>query len=128
MHAVSWPDLIRPSIILRKSLDSSKESCGRAMDPRVKPPGVTRFSDTQKIKSRLAAGPSCSRSCQFRLALGLLTRIGLLALTVGILLLLAGLLAAALPLATLLLAGLLTRVLILLARILVLVRHRDLPC
>ena len=76
-----------------------------------------------KEKSRLSAGPSCSRSCQFRLALGRLTRIGLLALTVGILLLLAGLLAA-----TLLLTRLLTRVLILLARIWVLVRHRDLPC
>jgi hypothetical protein len=43
-------------------------------------------------------------------------------LTVRILLLLSGLLAA-----TLLLAGLLARVLVLLARILVLVRHRDLP-
>jgi hypothetical protein len=99
------------------------------MDPGSSP-GVTRFSDTQKSfgdipqreKSRLA-GPSCSRSCQCRLALGLLTRIGFLALTVGFLLLLAGLLAAAL-----LLARLLTRVLILLARIWVLVRHRDLPC
>jgi hypothetical protein len=49
--------------------------------------------------------------------------IGLLALTVRILLLLSGLLAA-----TLLLAGLLARVLVLLARILVLTRHRDLPC
>ena len=57
------------------------------------------------------------------LALGLLTRIGLLALTAGILLLLTGLLSAAL-----LLAGLLTRVLIWLARVLVLVRHWDLPC
>ena len=57
------------------------------------------------------------------LALGLLTRVGLLALTAGILLLLTGLLPAAL-----LLAGLLTRVLILLARVLVLVRHRGLRC
>ena len=48
--------------------------------------------------------------------------IGVLTLTVRILLLLAGFLAAAL-----LLAGLLTRVLILLARILVLIGHRDLP-
>jgi hypothetical protein len=55
--------------------------------------------------------------------------IGLLPLTVRILLLLSGLLAATL------LAGfltrvlvLLTRVLVLLARILILVRHRDLPC
>ena len=47
------------------------------------------------------------------LALGLLTRVGLLALTAGILLLL---------------TGLLTRVLILLARVLVLVRHRGLRC
>jgi hypothetical protein len=44
-------------------------------------------------------------------------------LTARILLLLAGLLAAAL-----LLAGLLTRVLVLLARILILIGHRDLPC
>jgi hypothetical protein len=48
--------------------------------------------------------------------------IGVLALTVRILLLLSGFLAAAL-----LLAGLLTRVLILLARVLVLIGHRDLP-
>jgi hypothetical protein len=52
-----------------------------------------------------------------------LARVGLLALTARILLLLSGFLAAAL-----LLAGLLTRVLILLARLLVLVGHRDLPC
>jgi hypothetical protein len=49
-----------------------------------------------------------------------------LALTVRVLLLLAGLLAAALLLAGLL-AGLLARVLVLLARVLVLVGHRDLP-
>jgi hypothetical protein len=49
--------------------------------------------------------------------------VGLLALTVRILLLLSGFLAA-----TLLLAGLLARVLVLLARILVRVGHRDLPC
>jgi hypothetical protein len=48
--------------------------------------------------------------------------IGLCVLTVRVLLLLAGLLAAAL-----LLAGFLTRVLVLLARVLVLVGHRDLP-
>jgi hypothetical protein len=48
--------------------------------------------------------------------------IGLCALAVRVLLLLAGLLAAAL-----LLAGFLTRVLVLLARVLVLVGHRDLP-
>jgi hypothetical protein len=59
------------------------------------------------------------------LATGFLAGILALALTVRILLLLAGLLAAAL---LTLLAGLLTRVLILLARIRVLVGHRDLPC
>jgi hypothetical protein len=52
-----------------------------------------------------------------------LTLLTLAALTVRILLLLAGLLAAAL-----LLAGLLTRVLILLARILVLIGHSGSPC
>jgi hypothetical protein len=66
----------------------------------------------------------------FRLELAIFLRIGVLALTTRILLLLAGLLPAAL----LLLTGLLTRVLILLARILVLlarvlilVRHRRSP-
>jgi hypothetical protein len=49
--------------------------------------------------------------------------IWILTLTARILLLLAGLLAAAL-----LLAGFLTRVLVLLARVLVWVGHRDLPC
>lgn len=48
---------------------------------------------------------------------------GILARTARILLLLAGLLAAAL-----LLSGLLTGGLVLLARILILVGHRDLPC
>jgi hypothetical protein len=64
-----------------------------------------------------------------KLATAFTLLIGLLPLTVRILLLLSGLLAAAL------LAGfltrvlvLLTRVLVLLARILILVRHRDLPC
>ena len=57
------------------------------------------------------------------LATALALLIGILALTVRILLLLSGLLAAAL-----LLAGLLPRGLVLLARILVLVGHRDLPC
>jgi hypothetical protein len=56
------------------------------------------------------------------LATALALLVGLLALTVRILLLLSGFLAAAL-----LLAGLLARVLILLARILILVGHRDLP-
>jgi hypothetical protein len=56
--------------------------------------------------------------------------IGSLTLTVRILLLLSGLLAAALLLAGLLprVLVLLTRVLVLLARILILVGHRDLPC
>jgi hypothetical protein len=60
------------------------------------------------------------------LATALALLIGFLALTVRILLLLSGLLAATLLLAGLL-ARVLTRVLVLLARILVLVRHRDLP-
>jgi hypothetical protein len=57
----------------------------------------------------------------FKLELAILWRV--LTLTVRVLLLLAGLLPAAL-----LLAGLLARVLILLARILVRIGHRDLPC
>ena len=57
------------------------------------------------------------------LATALALLVGFLALTVRILLLLSGFLTA-----TLLLAGLLARVLVLLARILVLFRHRDLPC
>jgi hypothetical protein len=75
--------------------------------------GTTRR--TQE-KSRLAAGLSCSR----QLRTGLAALIGILTLTVRVLLLLAGLLAAAL-----LLPGLLTRVLMLLARLvlIVLVRH-----
>jgi hypothetical protein len=57
------------------------------------------------------------------LALALARLAGLLALTARILLLLSGLLATAL-----LLAGLLTWFLVLLARVLVLAGHRDLPC
>jgi hypothetical protein len=76
---------------------------------------------SQKEKSRLAAGPSLL-SLSTRSALPVALLIGLLALTVRILLLLSGLLAAAL-----LLAGLLARVLVLLARILILVRHNGLP-
>jgi hypothetical protein len=81
----------------------------------------------QKEKSRLAAGPSCSRLARGReLTAALALLIGLLALAVRILLLLSGLLAAAL-----LLTGLLTRVLVLLARVLARilgwVGHRDLP-
>ena len=59
---------------------------------------------------------------RFELTSAFVLLIGVLALTVRILLLLSGLLATAL-----LLAGLLARVLVLLARILVLVSHRDLP-
>jgi hypothetical protein len=67
-----------------------------------------------------------SRLC---LATALALLIGFLALTHRILLLLSGLLAAALLLAGFLtgVLVLLTRVLILLARVLILVRHRDLP-
>ena len=64
-----------------------------------------------------------SLNSRSELAISLLAWVGFLALTVRILLLLSGLLAA-----TLLLAGLLARVLVLLARILVLVSHRELPC
>jgi hypothetical protein len=74
-----------------------------------------------KEKSRLSAGLSCSRLVYLRTsdALAIFGRI--LTLTARILLLLAGLLTAAL------LAGLLVRVLVLLARIWVLVRHRRSP-
>jgi len=76
-----------------------------------------------KEKSRLSAGLFAVTSYGQELAAALVLLVGLLALTVRILLLLSGFLAA-----TLLLAGLLARVLVLLARILVLTRHRDLPC
>jgi hypothetical protein len=76
-----------------------------------------------KEKPRLSAGLSWVYGRQVELAICPLARIGVLALTARILLLLSGLLAA-----TLLLSGLLTRILILLARILVLIGHRDLPC
>ena len=84
----------------------------------------------QEIRTILKESPAFRRDlpaladASSELALGLLTRVGLLALTAGILLLLTGLLSAA----ALLLAGLLTRVLILLARVLVLFRHRGLRC
>jgi hypothetical protein len=61
-------------------------------------------------------------SLKFRFELAISLRIGSLVLTAGVLLLLAGLLAAAL-----LLAGLLARVLILLARVLVGVAHSESP-
>jgi hypothetical protein len=73
--------------------------------------------DTQK--SRLAAGPSCFRSNSgFELTAALALLVRFLALTVRILLLLSWLLAPAL-----LLSGFLARVLVLLARVLVLVGH-----
>jgi hypothetical protein len=80
-----------------------------------------------KEKPRLAAGPfllSLNSAPELAVAVATTLLVRVLALTVRVLLLLAGLLAAAL----LLLAGFLSRVLILLARILVLVGHRDLPC
>jgi hypothetical protein len=76
-----------------------------------------------KEKSRLSAGLPCTTSFGQELATALALLIGVLGLTVRILLLLSGFLAA-----TLLLAGLLARLLILLARILVLIGHWDLPC
>jgi hypothetical protein len=89
-------------------------------------PGHDGCSDFTQKKSRLSTGLSVlSLSLvQFRseLASAFALLIGVLALTIRILLLLSGLLAAAL-----LLAGLLVRVLVLLARILVLVIHRELP-
>jgi hypothetical protein len=95
-------------------------------------PGVTDGASTPKQKN-----PALRRDFPalgwFRLELAIFLRIGVLALTARILLLLAGLLAAALLLAGLL-AGLLTRVLVLLARVLILlarvlvwVRHRTSP-
>jgi hypothetical protein len=75
-----------------------------------------------KEKSRLAAGLSFSLTALPQFWSELAVPLALAALAVRILLLLAGLLAAAL-----LLAGLLTRVLILLARILVLIGHSGSP-
>jgi hypothetical protein len=73
-----------------------------------------------KRKSRLAAGPFLlSLQSELAILIGHSTRIGLLALTARILLLLAGLLTATL----LLLTGLLARVLILLTRVLILSAH-----
>jgi hypothetical protein len=62
--------------------------------------------------------PLLSLQCELAILIGVLTRIGFLALTARILLLLAGLLAAAL-----LLTGLLARVLVLLTRVLILSAH-----
>src|ERR1700732_2841050 len=82
-----------------------------------------KASAPPKGKSRLSAGLPPLTSYGQELATALALLVGFLALTVRILLLLSGFLAA-----TLLLAGHLARVLVLLARILVLFRHRDLPC
>jgi hypothetical protein len=91
------------------------------MDPRVEP-GVTIRDTRQKKSPAFRRDLPCSHLVVSELtsALALLARV--LALTVGILLLLSGLLAA-----TLLLAGLLTRVLVLLARILFLAGHSGSP-
>jgi hypothetical protein len=72
-----------------------------------------------KEKSRLPAGPSLALlQSELAILIGVLGRIWLLTLTAWILLLLAGLLPAAL-----LLAGLLARVLVLLTRVLILSAH-----
>jgi hypothetical protein len=77
----------------------------------------------QKEKSRLSAGLSLLSFMGTELATALPLLAGVLTLTIRVLLLLAGLVAAAL-----LLTGLLARVLVLLTRVLVLAGHRDLPC
>jgi hypothetical protein len=82
--------------------------------------GVRRNDNTKKNPALRRDFPALAWFTS-ELAIGLLAGITVLALTIRVLLLLAGLLAAAL-----LLAGLLTRVLILLARILVLIGHGDL--
>jgi hypothetical protein len=96
------------------------------MDPGSSPGDIDRESNQYGNPSPKKKNPAFRRDfpalAQFRLELAISLRIGVLALTVGVLLLLAGLLAAAL-----LLARLLTRVLILLARILIRIRHRRSP-
>lgn len=87
------------------------------------------MSSLGKIMEPKGKAPPCggtfllSLKSGFELTTALALLIRFLTLTVRILLLLPGLLAAAL-----LLAGLLARILALLARFLVLVGHRDLPC
>jgi hypothetical protein len=85
-------------------------------------PGERRNDNTKKNPALRRDFPALAWFTS-ELAIGLLAGITVLALTIRVLLLLAGLLPAAL---LTLLAGLLTRVLILLARILVLVGHGDL--
>src|SRR3984885_3246515 len=123
----------RPSKTVMTGVDpathhSAIESCGRAMDPGSSPGDIDRESNQYGNPSPKKKNPAFRRDfpalAQFRLELAISLRIGVLALTVGVLLLLAGFLAAAL----LLLARLLTRVLILLARILIRIRHRISPC
>jgi hypothetical protein len=82
----------------------------------------------KRKKPRLAAGPSDDAQFGFALATALTLLIGFLALPIRILLLLSGLLAAALLLTGLLAWVLVLLAWVLLARILVLVGHRDLPC
>jgi hypothetical protein len=99
------------------------------MDPRVKPGGDDLLAPTicwhpKKKNPALRRDFPALAYFTSELAAALLALIAVLALTVRVLLLLAGLLPAAL---LALLAGLLTRVLILLARILVLVGHRRSP-
>ena len=77
----------------------------------------------KRKKSRLAAGLSCSHlGPRSELAVALALMVRFLALTIGVLLLLSGLLTAALLLTGLLIGGL-----VLLARLLFGVGHRDLP-
>jgi hypothetical protein len=90
------------------------------------PPGRPIGEIPKEKSPALRRDPSCSRFLLSELATALALLVGLLALTVRVLLLLARLLATALLLAGLL-TGLLARVLVLLARVLVLVGHRDLP-
>src|SRR4029077_21010506 len=97
--------------------------------------GVMRTQAVDKEKSRLSAGFQCIHFVDWRLAAALVLLGRVLSLAVRILLLLSGFLPT-----TLLLAGLLVRILILLARllpwililllarILVCARPRDLPC
>src|ERR1700730_12617167 len=92
----------------------SRRSPGRRVDRH-----VANTTPKRKIPPR---GGTFLALTQFVFELAVLLALLALTLTVRILLLLAGLLAAAL-----LLAGLLTRVLILLARILILVRHSGTP-
>jgi hypothetical protein len=91
------------------------------MDPRVKPGGDDLLTPPKKKNPAFRRDFPALALVTAELAISLLARIRLTR-TVRILLLLAGLLPAAL---LTLLAGLLTRVLILLTRILVLVRHSE---